>query len=56
MDRIKKIVRIIKLVLLGAKLARLVIDVEYKLRTCRGRPSTRHIRVPRPEKGTGSRG
>ena len=53
MNRIKKIAHILKLVLIGARLARAILQA-YKLQACRGRPSIRHFHVPRQKKGTGS--
>ena len=53
MNRIKKVAHILNLVLIGARLARAILQA-YKLRTCIDRHSTRHFRVTRQKKGTGS--
>lgn len=53
MSRIKKIAHILNLVLIGARLARAILQA-YKLQSCRDRPSIRHFRVPRQKKGMGS--
>lgn len=53
MSRIKKVAHILKLVLIGARLARAILQA-YKLQTCIDLPSIRHFRVPRQKKGTGS--
>ena len=42
MNRIKKVAHILNLVLIGARLARAILQA-YKLRTCINRPSTRYI-------------
>ena len=53
MSRIKKVAHILNMVLIGARLARAILQA-YKLQSCIDHPSIRHFRVPRQKKGTGS--
>ena len=50
-NRLKKIARFLNLVLIGARLARAILQI-YKLHTCKDRHSAIHYRASRPKNVT----